>query len=174
MRLPDPEHHSRLIQENERLSMALSQTAELYLQQKAKRWELTRNLVELRVSQSDISRAGWAVMCFIPEEVVKVLQQERKQGHPPFVVPKYESIVHRVTEELVRLAIDGVLRIDREGKVSALVFEPLDLSKPPAAPRFVQALFESDGKFKLSNRCWDQRTEEQRVKSAAGLPGFGV
>jgi hypothetical protein len=60
--------------------------------------------------------------------------------------------------------------VDSQGRVCALVFQPLDINRPPEAPSYVQALFEKDGKFKMSEKCWDQRTEEQRVKSAAGLP----
>jgi len=131
------------------------------------RW-LKAHLVQVRVSQSKLARAGWEVMCFIPEEALRQLR------HPGNRQERIDRFVLKVTRELVRLAIAGIVRVDSMGKVSALVFEPLCLNEKPRAPRFVQALFDKDGEYKLSEKCWDSRSEEQRVKSAAGMPGFGV
>jgi hypothetical protein len=126
--------------------------------------ELRAQLMQVRVSQSTIKRAGWEVMCFIPEEALDVAK------HPGML--RYQELLRRVAEQLVILALDGVHRVLANGTCCALVFEPLDLNQPARAPRFVQALWDQGGEFKLSEKCWDQRTEEQRVKQAAG--GFGV
>jgi hypothetical protein len=126
--------------------------------------ELRAQLMQVRVSQSTLKRAGWEVMCFIPEEVIKVA------GHPG--MPRFHATCRKVAEELILLALQGVNRVRANGTCCALVFEPLDLNQPARAPRFVQALWDQGGEFKLSEKCWDQRTEEQRVKQAAG--GFGV
>lgn len=120
--------------------------------------ELRAQMMQIRVSQSTTSRAGWEIMCFIPEEIMPRMRQK-------FGVIK---LAERVARELVVLAFDGINRVRANGSCCALVFEPLNMNEPARAPRFVQALWDHEGKFKLSEKCWDTRTEEQRVKNAAG------
>jgi hypothetical protein len=120
--------------------------------------DLRAQLMQIRVSQSTIARAGWEVMAFIPEGVL-----QDRPGHPA-----NGWLVLRVAKELVDLALKGVHRVRTNGTCCALVFEPLNVNEPVRAPRFVQALWDHDGEFKLSEKCWDQRTEEQRVRNAAG------
>ena len=128
--------------------------------------ELRAQLMQIRVSQSTIKRAGWEIMCFIPEEVIKVA------GHPG--MPRFHATCRKVAEELIMLALQGVTRVRANGTCCALVFEPLNLKEPARAPRFVQALWDQGGKFKLSEKCWDQRSNEQRARNASGVEGFGV
>jgi hypothetical protein len=123
---------------------------------------LRAQVMQLRVSQSAASRAGWEVMCFIPEEVLA-------GGKVPVA-----ALLKKVCSELLVLALTGINRVRSNGKCCALVFAPLNMNGPAEAPRFVQALWDQEGKFKLSEKCWDQRTEEQRVRNAAGCGGFGV
>jgi hypothetical protein len=117
--------------------------------------ELRAQVMQIRVSQSTVKRAGWEVMCFIPEEC---LDPKRMQ---------YDTtkLVQKVAAELVLLALGGVNRVRSNGSCCALVFEPLNINGPARAPRFVQALWDKGGEFKLSEKCWDQRSEEQRVRS---------
>lgn len=154
----------------------LSVLAELVRCQKERddwkgRYESLRTqLLRLRVSQSTTGRAGWEVMCFLPEEIIDVLKRE-KAAHS---VSHHRWLVERVTKELVDLAISGVVRVSGEGKVSALIFEPLDCDRTARAPRYAQALWDSYGEFKRSDKRWDKRSEEDRVKSAAGCAGCDV
>jgi len=127
--------------------------------------ELRAQLMQIRVSQSTIKRAGWEIMCFIPEEVLDSM----REGY------SLTDVVENTAQGLVRLALDGVNRVRANGTCCALVFEPLKLKEGPArAPRFVQALWDQGGKFKLSEKCWDQRSNEQRARNASGVEGFGV
>jgi len=167
-RLPSPDAYDRLLVENERLALDLRNERAVATRAETHRREMTRALVELRVKQSALSRAGWEVMCFIPEEVLEKLRADGAKN------PYRTRIVKRITAELVRLAIDGIVRVTSDGKVCALVFAPLDTRFAPAAPEYVQALHDNQGTFKLSEKAWDTRNEEQRVKSAAGCGGFGV
>ena len=132
--------------------------------------ELEAQLVQTRVSQSRIGRAGWEVMCFIPEEVLNQFGPDRNAKNNPAFFKLIEEIV---TKQVTR-ALAGINRVDAQGKVCALVFEPLDMRRPARSPRFVQALFDKEGEFKMSEKCWDSRSEEQRVRSAAGCGGYGV
>jgi hypothetical protein len=116
--------------------------------------------MQVRVSQSTTQRAGWEVMCFIPEEALRMMPEN--------------YILDKVARELVRLAREGIIRVRANGTCCALVFEPLNLKEPARAPRFVQALWDQGGKFKLSEKCWDQRSNEQRARNASGVEGFGV
>ena len=167
-KLPTQDEVDRLRATLDEMDLGLSRVkARFRASEEARTW-LQSQLVQIRVGQSKFSRAGWEVMCFIPEEALKQLR------HPGHNQARIDGLVLQVTRELVRLAIAGIVRVDAQGKVSALVFEPLNMNEKPRAPRFVQALFDKDGEFKLSEKCWDQRSEEQRVKSAAGMPGFGV
>jgi hypothetical protein len=120
--------------------------------------ELRAQIIQMRVSQSTMGRAGWEVMCFIPEECLDHMSEHEYT----------EDLVNRVAKELIRLALGGVNRVRANGTCCALVFEPLNINEPARAPKFVQALWDHDGKFKLSEKCWDQRTEEQRTRNAAG------
>jgi hypothetical protein len=122
--------------------------------------ELRAQLMQVRVSQSTTQRAGWEVMCFIPEEALRMMPEN--------------YILDKVARELVRLAREGIIRVRANGTCCALVFEPLNLKEPARAPRFVQALWDQGGKFKLSEKCWDQRSNEQRARNASGVEGFGV
>jgi len=127
--------------------------------------ELRAQLMQIRVSQSTIKRAGWEIMCFIPEEVLDSMRESYS----------LTDVVENTAQGLVRLALDGVNRVRANGTCCALVFEPLNLKEGPArAPRFVQALWDQGGKFKLSEKCWDQRSNEQRARNASGVEGFGV
>jgi len=124
---------------------------------------LRAQVVQLRVGQSTIGRAGWEVMCFIPEEVIEKIAnslEEPRMLHDP----QWRSLVTRIGVELVDLALRGVNRVRSNGTVAALVFGPLKLNEAARAPRFVQALWDSDGNYKLSEKCWDQRSEAQRVR----------
>lgn len=152
--------------ENERQSIGWAK-ARVYAEESSKKYgELRAQMMQLRVSQSTTSLAGWEVMCFIPEEIVsKMKGLGAGQQH-------WNYLIKRVMSELVALSLGGIHRVQSNGTVRALVFEPLDLSQPARAPRFVQALWDQEGTYKLSEKCWDQSTEEQRVKRAAG--GFGV
>ena len=54
------------------------------------------------------------------------------------------------------------------------MFEPLSTHEKPRAPRYVQALFEKDGQFKTSDKCWDQRgraasQERRRVRGLRSM-----
>jgi len=126
--------------------------------------ELRAQLMQIRVSQSTIKRAGWEIMCFIPEEVLDSMRESYS----------LTDVVENTAQGLVRLALDGVNRVRANGTCCALVFEPLNLKEPARAPRFVQALWDQGGKFKLSEKCWDQRSNEQRARNASGVEGFGV
>ena len=126
--------------------------------------ELRAQLMQVRVSQSTIKRAGWEIMCFIPEEVLDSMRERHS----------LTEVVENTAQGLVRLALDGVNRVRANGTCCALVFEPLNLKEPARAPRFVQALWDQGGKFKLSEKCWDQRSNEQRARNASGVEGFGV
>lgn len=121
---------------------------------------LRAQLAQVRVSQSTTSRAGWEVMCFIPEEVItRYHLTTAANGGADF-----RWFVKRITMELVALAVKGITRVRANGTCCALVFEPLNMKEPVRAPRFVQALWDQEGSFKMSDKCWDQRTEEQRVR----------
>ena len=147
--LQDSNDRMRLELERTRIKVDLAET---------KYKELRSQVMQMRVSQSTLKRAGWEVMCFIPEEVIEARQ---------------DGLCLKVARELVTLAIDGVNRVRANGTCCALVFEPLNMNEPPRAPRFVQALWDDHGEFKMSEKCWDQRTEEKRVRQAA-TGGFGV
>jgi hypothetical protein len=132
--------------------------------------ELRAQVMQIRVSQSTVKRAGWEVMCFVPEEVLE-------HCHTTYNIlggSDWRYLVKRVAMELADLALKGIHRVRSNGKCCALVFQPLNINGPAKAPEFVQALWDNDGKFKLSEKCWDTRTEEQRVRRAAGCGGFGV
>jgi len=131
---------------------------------------LAAQLVQVRVHQSRVKRAGWEVMCFIPEEVLECFGPDRNPSNSP----KLYQAIEQVTNKLVTCALAGINRIDAQGKVTALIFAPLSLRSPADEPRYVQAVFEKDGKYKMHEKLWDGRSEEQRVKSAAGCGGYGV
>jgi hypothetical protein len=118
--------------------------------------ELRAQLVQIRVSQSAVKRAGWEVMCFIPEECLISMRSQLN----------LTKLAEKAAVELLVLALGGIHRVRANGRCCALVFEPLNINAPARAPRFVQALWDHEGKFKLSEKCWDQRTEEQRVRGA--------
>ena len=120
--------------------------------------ELRAQLVQIRVAPSTLGRAGWEIMCFIPEECLNSMRAKWQ----------VMKLAEKAATELVVLALEGTNRVRANGKCCALVFEPLNINAPARAPKFVQALWDHDGKFKLSDKCWDQRTEEQRVRNAAG------
>ncbi len=121
---------------------------------------LRAQLLQVRVRQSVLDRAGWEVMCFIPEEVLKSRDMQ--------------GLILQTARRLVEQAIKGIHRVDSMGKVCALVFAPLNTKDAPHAPEYVQAMFDKEGKFKMSEKCWDRSTEEERVRRAAGCGGFGV
>ena len=127
---------------------------------------LRAQIVQVRVQQSRVGRAGWEVMCFIPEEILNQLGPDRNPLNNVMV----GSLINQVTNKLVTCAIAGINRVDSQGRVCALVFEPLDMRAKPKAPAYVQALFDKQGEYKLSEKAWDSRTEEERVRRAAGCP----
>ena len=127
--------------------------------------ELRAQVMQLRVAQSsNIKRAGWEVMCFIPEVCLTRMRDSEATT----------KLATTMATELVLLALAGINRVRDNGTVCALVFEPLNMNEPARAPSFVQALYDKEGTFKLSEKAWDKRTEEQRVRRAAGCGGFGV
>jgi hypothetical protein len=123
---------------------------------------LRAQLMQVRVSQATEGRAGWEVCCYIPEEVLHYTRNH------PYKENAAQSLLDNILCALMETAIKGINRVDSQGKVCALVFEPLNINAPARAPRYVQALFDKDGKYKMSEKAWDQRTEEQRVRNAAG------
>jgi hypothetical protein len=127
---------------------------------------LRAQIMNLRVSQAAEGRTGWEVMCYIPEEVVKKITEWEKSDPDLF-----EGFMFNVARPLVRNAIKGVVHVNKQGRVNALVFEPLDLNKAPRAPKWVMALFEKDGEHKFSKaaKVIDPGTEEERTKRASGL-----
>jgi hypothetical protein len=162
-----------LIQEKEELRTKLVSLQDKLIYWKARAQDTARayealraQMAQVRVSQSETRRAGWEVMVFIPEEVLEAHQHsDAVEGADG---PAFRWLVKRVVTELIVLALTGVVRVHSNGTVRALVFEPLNINGPVRAPRFVQALFEKDNQFKLSEKCWDTRTAEQRTKNAAG------
>lgn len=147
---------------NERQDKLMIQGAERIQELLHKVQFLQAQLMQVRVSQATEGRAGWEVCVYIPEETLNYTR-----NHPDRESAA-QSLLDNVCEALVKTALAGINRVDAQGKVCALVFEPLDINKPARAPRYVQALFDKDGMYKMSERCWDQRTEEQRVRNAAG------
>lgn len=76
---------------------------------------LRAHLMELRVAQEDVKgEIGWMVSAYVPDSVVKHLQQ-----HPERVA----EFTRLVADALVDNAIKRILKIDRSGKVQALIFE---------------------------------------------------
>lgn len=135
------------------LKRAYATTHASLMSREAELRALRAQLVQVRVSQSRIGRAGWEVMSFIPEETLKVARKDTR----------LTELIREITLNLVSYALAGINRVDSQGRVCALVFEPLDMNQPARAPKYVQALFDDEGKFKLSEKCWDTRTEEQRL-----------
>ena len=131
---------------------------------------LEAQLIQTRVSQSRIGRAGWEVMCFIPEEVLNRIRVCPDSANSRTLI----GLIEQVVTKQVTQALAGINRVDAQGKVTALIFAPLSLHSPADEPRYVQAVFEKDGQYKAHEKLWDGRSEEQRVKSAAGCGGFGV
>lgn len=117
---------------------------------------LRSQVLHLRVSQATEGRAGWEIMAYIPEAVLKAI------SHNPGLRDWYET---EVAQNLVRYAMKGIVKVNAEGKVNALVFAPLDIDGKPEAPKWVMALYNKDGKFKMSERAWiTPETEEQKIR----------
>ena len=117
---------------------------------------LRAQVANIRVSQAQEGRAGWEVMAYIPEVVIKWAQE--KPEHKVW-------LIDRIVRGLVEYALQGIVKVDSNGKVNALVFAPLDINGPAEAPKWVMALFHKDGKFKLSERAWiTPETEEQKIR----------
>lgn len=128
---------------------------------------LRAQVMNLRVAQATPPRTGWEVMAYIPEEVVKKITEWQEKDPDLF-----EGFMFNVARPLVRNAIKGLVHVNAQGKVNALVFEPLDLREEPRAPKWVMALYETpEGKMRFSDRAKiiDPGTAEERAKRASGL-----
>lgn len=160
------EANDRLRLETERQAFSM-QRMQITTEEAVRKYqELRAQVMQIRVSQSTLKRAGWEVMCFIPEEILEGIEKDAEGN---FIRETFlSSLVKRATTQLVDLAIRGIVRVRENGKCCALVFEPLNINGPARAPKFVQALWDKGGEFKLSEKCWDRRSEEQRVRNAAG------
>ena len=120
---------------------------------------LTQLIAQVRVSQSTIGRAGWEVMAFIPEEALEYVRQRR----PDHIL--LHKLIERVVWVLVKQALDGINRVDAMGRVSALVF---GMPGQCADNRCVQALFDSAGKYKLSDHLHDTKQLSQSNPGSLG------
>jgi hypothetical protein len=101
--------------------LLLARIVELEQRLKAKDEEvqnLRAHLMELRVSNESpkTGAIGWMVSAFVPETAIKALRRK------PERIP---DLVQLVAEALVSSAIRQILRIGAEGKIQALIFEPV-------------------------------------------------
>jgi hypothetical protein len=114
-------------------------------------------LMNVRVAQAERPRVGWEVMAYIPEEVLQVV---KKYG--PKDLAKFKRLVADV---LIDQAIRGILHVNAQGKINALVFAPMNVNAAPAAPEWCQVVFEGDtGKLKLSERLPRLKSEAEQLK----------
>jgi hypothetical protein len=120
---------------------------------------LRAQLMNVRVQQSGGDRTGWEVMCYIPQATLRGVRAKSQEDQARFVA--------HVAYKLVEAAVRGIFHVDSMGKVNALVFAPLDMDKPAAAPKHVQVLFEKkDGEFDMSNpiKLIEPESEETRLR----------
>ena len=114
-------------------------------------------LMNVRVAQAERPRVGWEVMAYIPEEVLQVVKT-----YGPEDLTKFKRLIADV---LIDQAIRGVLHVNAQGKINALVFAPMNINGPVKAAEWCQVLFEGDyGKLKLSERLPRLKSEAEQLK----------
>lgn len=155
------------LRESERLRRVLETNIgtyrEMALKASADLKSLRAQVCTLRVAQAERPRVGWEVMAYISQEVA-----DRMQDDPAVMDWVQETIVRG----LVAHAVKGIVHVNSQGKVNALVFQPLDVNNPASKPQWVQALYERpEGGFKFSEKAkiTYPESEEQRVRKACGL-----
>lgn len=117
---------------------ALKRIVELELKLREKEFEISHlraHLMELRVAQeADRQGAvGWMVSAFVPDSAIKALRAK------PEMIPDYVKLV---AEALVSNAVQGIIRIDSRGKVSAMIFE--HVTNPKQQVIRCRPIFETD------------------------------
>jgi uncharacterized protein with ATP-grasp and redox domains len=127
---------------------------------------LRSQVMQLRVAQAPHPRTGWEIMAYIPNEVVDKLKRDKAEGG------LREYFVSRIASGLVDFAVRGIVHVAQQGRVNALVFEPLDIREAPRAPKWMQVLYEREnGELHLSGKAKliDPGSPEERARRASGL-----
>jgi hypothetical protein len=124
---------------------------------------LRAQLMNLRAGQSSLQdRTGWEVCAYIPDEVLKSIKN-------PEMLEAYTRLV---AHKLIEFALKGLVHIRSEGKVNALVFEPLNINGAVRAPKWMLALHEGGPEGyhfnKQKAKLIDPGTPEERARRASG------
>jgi hypothetical protein len=99
-------------------------------------------LMQLRVyQQEEGGRLGFMVSAFIPEEVIREMRDASSERKTTFKASIAESLVSR--------AVDGIFHLNKQGKMQALMFEPMH-KIGSASDRVVSPVFETEkGRIKI-------------------------
>lgn len=100
--------------------------------------ELQAQLVRIRVAQAERPRAGWEVMCYIPEEVLSAMSV------------RLRDYAEAIATKLVTQALLGILHIRSQGECNALIFSPLGT---PVKDKWIRGLFNKGGQFSMSEKA---------------------
>lgn len=114
--------------------------------------KLRAQLVRVQAAQAlDYGNLGWQVSAFIPESMLWEIRRHGPEGK------EMKRLLEIMLAVLVHKAVQGVYTVDAMGKVSALMFG-MESEKDV----FVQALFDQRGRFRVSDRTWDQQQQPQQ------------
>jgi hypothetical protein len=114
--------------------------------------KLRAQLVRVQASQAqDHGNLGWQVSAFIPESLLREIRMRGPDG------PETKRLVEHLLVALVHKAVQGVYTVDAMGNVSALTF-----GYESKQDIFVQAVFDQNGRFRVSDRTWTKPNDPQR------------
>jgi len=91
-------------------------------------------LMQLRVHQESVrGRTGFMVSAFVPDSVLATLRRSPRRAH--------EAFRDRIAKVLVERALEGLFRVSSQGRMVAMIFEPLGATSDK---RIVSPVFETD------------------------------
>jgi hypothetical protein len=122
----------------------------MHVQQQVEK--LRAQLVRVQASQAhDHGNLGWQVSAFIPESMLWEIRRRGPEGK------EMQRLLEYMLAALVHKAIQGVYTVDAMGNVSALTF-----GYESEKDIFVQAVFDQNGRFRVSDRTWTKPSDPQR------------
>jgi hypothetical protein len=119
---------------------------------------LRAHLMELRVSnESPRGAIGWMVSAFVPDSAVAALQEK------PERIADFQKVV---AEALVANALRGILKLNKEGKCQALIFEPAQQKVLKSRPWFES---DTNGVSLIGAKLLAEEAEERSKRNARAL-----
>lgn len=134
--------HSTLIAAMSGLQTEIDSTKLLLKETEHAKQLAEAQLMQLRVyQQEENGRLGFMVSAFIPEEVIREMRDASSERKTTFKASIAESLVSR--------AVDGIFHLNKQGKMQALLFEPMR-RVGTNSDRVVSPVFETEkGRIKI-------------------------